>query len=314
MHILLIAFMLPLAVILSMTAQERGAGPRTGAPPPLVREGATVKLGPHSYAIPDGGVGQVPNVGIVVGTTAALVIDPGLGRRNGETVLRELRKLTKTADVYVASTHFHVEHTLGYQAFTAARYVNSTVQETEFAEGWQRQATQFAGFSPVHADLLQGAQGRKADVTFGREHSLDLGGVRVRMLVVGPTHTRGDTIFFVEGDGVLFAGDVVMNESFVAANQNSSIKAWLAAFDLLEQMRPSVIVPAHGRIGGGSLIAVNRAFMQEIQARARALKAEGRTVDDVAATVQKEMQAKHPGFARVNGAGGAARAAYTEAP
>ena len=31
---------------------------------------------------------------------------------------------------------------------------------------------------------------------------------------------------------MLFAGDVVMNNSFVAANQNSSMKAWLAAFDL----------------------------------------------------------------------------------
>ena len=31
------------------------------------------------------------------------------------------------------------------------------------------------------------------------------------MIAVGPTHTRGDTVFFVEGDNVLFAGDVVMS-------------------------------------------------------------------------------------------------------
>jgi hypothetical protein len=78
-------------------------------------------------------------------------------------------------------------------------------------------------------------------------------------------------------------------------------------------MRPKVIVPAHGAIGDGSLIASNRAFMLEIQARARALKAQGRSIDEVADTVQKEMQAKHPNFARLNGAAGAARAAYNEA-
>ena len=282
--------------------------------PPLVREGATVKLGPHTYAIPDNNVGQVPNVGIVVGTRGALVIDPGMGRRNGETVLREVRKLTKSAEIYVASTHFHVEHTLGYLGLPDARYINSTIQEAEFTQGWEQQAKAFAGRGPVHAEVLQGATGRKADITYDREHTLDLGGVRVRMLVVGPTHTRGDTVFFVEGDSVLFAGDVVMNESFVAANQNSSMKAWLAAFDTLEQMQPKVIVPAHGAIGDGSLIAANRTFMQEIQARARALKAQGRPAEEVAATVQKEMQAKHPTFARVNGVAGAARAAYNEAP
>jgi glyoxylase-like metal-dependent hydrolase (beta-lactamase superfamily II) len=223
-------------------------------------------------------------------------------------------KVSKNAEVYVASTHFHAEHTTGYLAFPTAKYVNSTVQEAEFAEGGANQIKNFASRSPGIAALLSDATGRKADITFDREHTLDLGGVRVRMLVVGPTHTRGDTGFFVEGDGVLFAGDVVMNNSFVAANQNSSLKAWLAAFDRFDAMGPRVIVPAHGAIGDGSLIPTLRTVMRTIQARAAELKAQGRSADEAAATVQKEMQAKYPTWARANGAGGAARAAYAEAP
>jgi glyoxylase-like metal-dependent hydrolase (beta-lactamase superfamily II) len=315
MKTLIYALILPVAFAVTVIAQGRGGGPAAAAPavPPLVKEGATVKLAPHSYAIPDHNVGQVPNVGIVVGSRATLVIDPGMGRRNGETVLREVQKLTKNAEMYVATTHYHVEHTLGYLGLPNARYINSTTQDAEFLEGWEQQAKAFASRGPVHAELLQGATGRKADVSFEREHTLDLGEVRVRIMLVGPTHTRGDTIFFVEGDNVLYAGDVVMNESFVIANQNSSMKAWLTAFDLLEKMRPVVIVPSHGKVGDGSLIATNRRFMLEIQARARALKSQGRPIDEVAETVQKEMQAKYPAFARVNGVAGAARAAYNEA-
>lgn len=316
MKTLLYALILPAAIAGVTAAQGRGGGSEAGpsVTPPLVKEGATVKLGPHSYVIPDHGVGQVPNVGMVVGSRATLVIDPGLGRRNGETVLREVQKLTKNPEMYVATTHFHVEHTLGYLGLPRARYINSKTQDAEFLEGWEQQAKAFASRGPVHAELLQGATGRKADITFDGGHVLDLGGVRVQMSEVGPTHTRGDTIFFVEGDGVLFAGDVVMNESFVNAGQNASMKAWLSAFNLLERMRPSVIVPAHGKVGDGSLIATNRAFMLDIQARTRALKAQGRSIDEVAETVQKEMQAKHPGFARVNGVAPSARAAYNEAP
>jgi glyoxylase-like metal-dependent hydrolase (beta-lactamase superfamily II) len=312
----LLALILLVTAVALPGAQGRVGGPAAAAPgaPPLVKEGATVKVGPHTHVIPDFGVGQVPNVGIVVGSRATLIVDPGLGRRNGETVLREAQQLSKNAELFVATTHYHVEHTLGYHGLPDARYINSTTQEADFVQGWRQQAKTFASRSPVHAELLRGATGRKADVTYDREYTLDLGGVRVRMLVVGPTHTRGDTILFVEGDNVLFAGDVVMNESFVAANQGSSMKAWLSAFDVLEQMRPTVIVPAHGRIGDGSLIATNRAFMLEIQARARALKAQGRSIDEVAGAVQKEMQMKHPTFARINGVAGAARAAYIEAP
>jgi hypothetical protein len=68
------------------------------------------------------------------------------------------------------------------------------------------------------------------------------------MILVGPTHTRGDTGIFVEGDGVLFAGDVVMNDSFVAANQALSVKAWLAAFDAFEAMKPRTGTESRGAV------------------------------------------------------------------
>ena len=291
------------------------AAQRGPAPDPLVKENATVKLAGHTFVIPDGNVGLVPNVGIVVGSRATLVIDPGLGRRNGETVLREVAKISRNTELYIASTHFHPEHTTGYLAFpSSAKYVNSNVQEAEFAETGAQMIKTFSGRSPLTAELLKDATGRKADITFDREYLLDLGGVRVRFLVVGPTHTRGDTGFFVEGDGVLFSGDVVMNNSFLAANQASSMKAWLAAFDAFEALRPKTIVPAHGAVGDGSIIAVNRAIMQGVQARVRELKAQGRSADETATTVQTEFQAKHPDWPRANGLVAAARAAYAEVP
>ncbi len=271
----------------------------------------TVKLAPHTYVIPDGGVGLVPNVGIVVGSRATLVIDPGLGRRNGETVLREVAKVSRNTDLFIATTHFHAEHTTGYVAFPAsAKYVNSTVQEEEFEQGGMQMVKMFSGRSPVTAEILKDAARRPAAVTFDREYRLDLGGVAVRFLVVGPTHTRGDTGFFVEGDNVLFAGDVVMNNSFLAATPVSSMTAWLAAFDAFEAMKPQTIVPAHGAVGAGPIISTNRQIMLAVQARARALKAQGRSADDAATTIQAELSAQHPDWPRANGLAAAARAAY----
>ena len=53
--------------------------------------------------------------------------------------------------------------------------------------------------------------------------------------------------------------------------------------------------------------------MQAVQARARALKAEGKSADEVATTVQAEIQAQHPNWPRANGLAAAARSAYAEA-
>ena len=299
-------------LLASTVGAQRGRGP---APDPLVPASATEQVAEHTYVISDRNIGGVPNVGIVIGTRAALVIDPGLGRRNGETVLRELRTLTETGEIYIASTHYHPEHTTGYVAFpSSAQYVNSTVQEQEFAEEGQRVIDAFASRTPVMGDLLRDAERRVADITFDREHTLDLGGVQVRMLVVGPTHTRGDTGLFVEGDNVLFAGDVVMNNSFLAANDGSSVTAWLAAFDVFEAMGPETIVPAHGEVGDGTLIPIQRETMLGIQARALELKAQGRSAEEAGETVRAEAQAMHPTWGRVNGVASAARVAWNEAP
>ena len=287
---------------------------RGPAPDPLVKENATVKLAAHTYVIPDANVGLVPNVGIVVGSRATLVIDPGLGRRNGETVLREVAKVSKNTELFIASTHFHPEHTTGYIAFPAtAKYINSTVQEAEFEQTGMTMVQTFAKRSEATAEILKDAARRPAASTFDSTYTLDLGGVRVRFMVVGPTHTKGDTGFFVEGDNVLFAGDVVMNKSFLAASPVSSMKAWLAAFDTFEGLKPQTIVPAHGEVGPGTIIATNRTIMQGVQTRARALKAEGRSADDAAKTVQAEFQAQHPEWPRANGLAAAARSAYAEA-
>jgi len=288
--------------------------PQTPPPDPLVKENITVKLGPHTYAIPDQNVGLVPNVGIVVGSRATLVIDPGLGRRNGETVLKEVARVSKNSEVYIASTHFHPEHTTGYVAFPAsAKYINSTVQEADFEQSGMQMIQTFSKRSPLTAEILKDATRRTPATTFDRTYSLDLGGVHVRFIVVGPTHTRGDTGFFVEEDAVLFAGDVVMNNSFLAASPASSMKAWLAAFDTFEALKPKTVVPAHGEVGPGTIVAANRELMAGVQARARALKAEGKSADETATTVQSEFQAKHPNWPRANGLAAAARSAYAEA-
>src|SRR5262245_63786123 len=101
------------AAAASLVAAGALAQPPAAPAPPLVKEGVTTKVSEHVYAIPDGNVGLVPNVGIIVGSRATMVVDTGLGPRNGQTVLREVAKVSKNTQMYVATTHYHPEHSLG---------------------------------------------------------------------------------------------------------------------------------------------------------------------------------------------------------
>src|SRR5690242_11961202 len=93
-----------LAVAAATPLAAGGTGQQPAAPaqapaaqastaPPLIREGVTEKISDHVYVIPDNSVPLVPNVGIVVGSRATLVVDTGLGARNGATVMKEVAKV-----------------------------------------------------------------------------------------------------------------------------------------------------------------------------------------------------------------------------
>jgi glyoxylase-like metal-dependent hydrolase (beta-lactamase superfamily II) len=65
----------------------------------------TTKVSDHVWAIMG-----FPNVAIVVGERAVLVVDTGLGPRNGATIARVANKLATRPKLFLTTTHFHPEH------------------------------------------------------------------------------------------------------------------------------------------------------------------------------------------------------------
>ncbi|QHS52855.1 MBL fold metallo-hydrolase [Edaphobacter sp. 12200R-103] len=279
---------------------------------PMVQANATRKLTAHVYAIEDKDTTPgVPNIGFVVGTRAALVIDTGMGERNGRTVLAEVEKIAPGKALYLVTTHVHPEHDLGAGAFPGTtKMIRSEDQIKDIDEFGYQLADVFMKRSAVNAELLKGAKFRKADITFDKEYTLDLGGVTARILAMGPNHTRGDTAVFVPGDSVLFSGDIAMKGMPSFASPYSTVSHWLKSLDVLDALKPKIVVPSHGPIGDATYMANYRVYLTAIRDRAAALKKEGKSQDEAVKTITAEMQGRYPDTGRL---AGAVRAAYAEA-
>jgi glyoxylase-like metal-dependent hydrolase (beta-lactamase superfamily II) len=284
--------------------------------PPVVREGVTVKVSEHVYVIPDGKVGGVPNVGIVVGTKGTLVVDPGMGRASGEAVLNEMKKVSKGGELYIVNTHFHPEHTTGELAFPAgAKILRAAVQQQETDEVGVKWVEIFRSRGGATAEVLAGFTSFRAPAeVFEREKVLDLGDVRVRMVYLGPGHTRGDTVIFVEGERVLFSGDLAMKDIFPAfSSPQSSGRTWIAALDEMEKLQPRVVVGAHYPLADGSVINDYRVFLKALQARVIELRKQGSSSDDAAAQARGEFAPKYKDWAQPARIDPAALVFYREA-
>jgi glyoxylase-like metal-dependent hydrolase (beta-lactamase superfamily II) len=270
----------------------QGQMPQALPEQPLLSEKGLTKVSEHVFAI----VGW-PNIGIVVGDRATLVIDTGLGERNGATIMRVEQKLARGPILYLTTTHYHSEHVTGEQAFPANTIlIRPAVQQEELKQRLPGHMGRFRQMSVQNKELLADVRMRTPDILFNGEMKIDLGGVTARLFLLGPAHTQGDMLIFVEEDSVLLPGDIVESKLFPIMPEESTMKGWIAVLDKLEPLKPKLIVPDHGELGDGSLIGKERAMLAELQGRALELKREGKSAEEAGKLLTDELHAKHPDY------------------
>src|ERR1700761_7795047 len=110
---------------------------------PLLGE-STAKISDHVWEITG-----FPNIAIVVGSRATLVVDTGLGPRNGATIARVAAKLAPNrSKLFLTTTHFHPEHAAGEPGFPPGTVlIRNTVQQQEMQVHGQEMIDMFASRS-----------------------------------------------------------------------------------------------------------------------------------------------------------------------
>ena len=307
LHVSTVSALFFVGVLWASTMANAQAPP--AGPNPILSESTMTRVSEHVYAL----VGY-PNIGIVVGSRGTLVIDTGLGARNGATIVRVAQKLAKGPNLYLTTTHYHSEHSTGEQAFPANTVlIRPAVQQEEMIKGLPAHMDRFRGMSAINKELLQEVKFRTPDILFDREMKLDLGGVMARLFWLGAAHTKGDELIFVEEDSVLFPGDIVESKLFpMMPNEDATLKGWLSIVDQLEPLKPRFIVPDHGELGDGSLIGKEHAILSELQGRALDLKRQGTSVDDAGRLLTAEFLAKYPDWGNTGVIPNAVKRVYAE--
>lgn len=270
-------------------------------PPPTVDPSGIREVADGVWVVPDRRVPLVPNVGIVLGDDAALVVDTGMGPENGRRVLEAAREQAGSRRLVLTLTHFHPEHGFGAQAFAGqAQILVNAAQAEELRAKGEAYLAMFRGFGPTVVQALEGVELVEPDETYTGWTTLDLGGRNVQLREHGVAHTRGDQVALVEDASVLFAGDLVEEGCFPIfpyfppddADVDGS--AWIRVLAELEGLEPRVVVPGHGELGDASVIGAQRAFMEEMRAETFAAADAGRSADEAVAELEPGLHARHP--------------------
>lgn len=284
-----------ISTLITLTAFAAGASAQMSQP--LLGENTT-KISDHVWAIMG-----FPNIAIIVGNRATLVVDTGMGPKNGSTIARVAAALAPgNSKLFLTTTHFHPEHAAGEPGFPAGTVlIRNSVQQQEMQKHGQEMIDMFSSRSPQNKELLAGVVLRPPDVTFGEQATVDLGGVTVRLLWFGEAHTKGDELTFVEPDRTLISGDVVQNKTMPNIYGDGGTPAsWLAVLDKIVALNAAHVLPDHSPPGDGSLVTAERDLINEIRTRALALKRQGVAADEAGKQVTAEFRTHHPDWPNPN--------------
>ena len=267
--------------------------------PPVVQPERIKEVAEDVWVIPDADhTLLVPNIGVVVGTRATLVIDTGFGAANARAVVATARRFSDSRPVYLTHTHCHPEHGFGANVIADdVTVVYNAAQWDELQEKGPILLQMFRKQIPPLAPLLEGVEFVRPELLYTGSLTLDLGGPTVELSEVGGAHSRGDQAIVIHSSSsVLFTGDLVEEGYFgTLGDGESHALPWIDRLDRLERLGADLVVPGHGHSGGRELIPMYRAYFELAKRRVDELRAAGElSEDEIVEAVTQEVIDLHP--------------------
>jgi glyoxylase-like metal-dependent hydrolase (beta-lactamase superfamily II) len=204
------------------------------------------QLSPNAYAYTAEGD---PNSGVVIGDESVLVVDATATPVMARALIERIREITDKPIRHVVLSHYHAVRVLGASAFRsegcehiiASRGTYEMIAERG-AQDMQSEIERFPRLFQA-VDSIPGLTW--PSLVFQGAITLYLGQLEVRILQVGPGHTKGDTIVWLPQQHILFSGDLVEYQT-AAYTGDAQLEEWPDTLECLRAMKPEKLVPGRG--------------------------------------------------------------------
>lgn len=238
--------------------------------------------GLYTWLQPDGSWGY-SNSGLVADQDKTLLVDTLFDLKLTREMLDGYRKAVpraNTIDVLV-NTHANGDHTFGNQLVRGARIIASKACAEEMSERRPEERSKVAREWREHGAMgrwIHDIYGPRFDFegivytppteTFERELIVHVGAKEVRLVCVGPAHTRGDVLVHVPAERTVFTGDILFNGGYPAV-WAGPVSNWISACDAMLGWDVETIVPGHGPITDKQGVRAMKHYLEYILAETR---------------------------------------------
>lgn len=229
----------------------------------------------------------------LVGRDGGLVVDTFWDLPHTREMIATYARAWRAPARRVVNTHHNGDHCWGNQLFPDAEVI-----------GHRHCAAAFERENPALMQALRGATGHPdpaiaalagqlADWDFtgvelrppttlvDERLELEVDGIAVHLIHVGPAHTGGDLLVHLPRERVVFTGDVLFRLC-TPIGWDGTQAQWLRALDAIVALDPAVVVPGHGPLCGLEGPREMKAYLEYVYGEAARGFADGLTAIEAA--------------------------------
>lgn len=229
------------------------------------------------------------NVGFVVtGEGVILINTPMVQARQWRD---EIAGVTDQQVVYIINTDYHPECIMGNHVFGAPVIAHELAwrKVRSYGDSFRHRLIDAFKGEPKVAAELKSLRIVTPQITLTSRMNLYKGNKVLRLIHVGG-HTPASIIVHIPGDGVLFAGDVVVNGVHPLMGEANS-KEWLGALTYIRRpwVKAGVIVPGEGEICDKEATEKLSQYIRRLRARMRGAYSKGHSRAEAVASAAETI-------------------------
>lgn len=203
-------------------------------------------------------------VGLVSGSTHALLIDSGTTTAEARSIEADVAALTALRVGHIVLTHSHFDHVLGCSWFEEAEIHCAPEVAVAMTSGLPQLRDDAIRHGADADDVDQAIAGMPVSVREVSGGDIDLGDRTVRIHRPGRGHTNHDLIVTVPAEHtVVFCGDLVEQSGDPVIDADSDLEAWPVTLEavLAAGGRDGVYVPGHGAVVDAHFIRLQQRWL-----------------------------------------------------
>ena len=154
-----------------------------------------------------------PNTGVIIADDSVLICDALATPVMAAKLIAEIRKVSDKPIKYVVLSHYHAVRVLGASGYKAEGMEQIIASQGTYdlivERGAQDMQSEYERFPRLFQNFESIPGLTWPTLVFKDELTLWMGELEIKVMHLGPGHTKGDTVVWVPSEKVLFSGDLV---------------------------------------------------------------------------------------------------------